>query len=252
MTNSGDICMKTFNDKKKGQLIQLINEALEKKIFNVAIEYMNELMEEQNDFLYMPSCLEDQIQLMTLRNQVYQHENIDSNPKFFKRELYELILKYKGGDEIWKANVCQSLFSLCFSLYDVRLAYDIFFILAPLYKNQNMRDQLKDAYEVLWKMMKSLELDLQNYASRIDQIELNKSNEAEAYARYQLRKNPLEQADLYKRFETTIDDTVKEEVGHSSGMGFCHVIWSHKKALLKNAYQIDWYSPADLNDALFD
>ncbi|MDY0277132.1 MAG: hypothetical protein RBQ97_03510, partial [Acholeplasma sp.] len=80
--------MKTFNDKKKGQLIQLINEALEKKNFNVAIEYMNELMEEQNDFLYMPSCLEDQIQLMTLRNQVYQHENIDSNSKFFKRELY--------------------------------------------------------------------------------------------------------------------------------------------------------------------
>ena len=34
---------------------------------------------------------------------------------------------------------------------------------------------------------------------------------------------------------------------HDVGMGYCHVFWRHKKRILKEQYDIEWQSPAELN-----
>lgn len=55
-----------------------------------------------------------------------------------------------------------------------------------------------------------------------------------------------------KKFKT-VDKIIAEELGGKRGMGTCHIIWARKKQLLKEMYNLDWKSPAELNPtARFD
>jgi hypothetical protein len=48
-------------------------------------------------------------------------------------------------------------------------------------------------------------------------------------------------------------DRATEEVGRPFVMGTCHRIWNRKKKILKEEFDIDWYSPAEMNPrARFD
>lgn len=52
---------------------------------------------------------------------------------------------------------------------------------------------------------------------------------------------------LEKEFEE-VEKILEEKFKDSpKGMGFCHVYWHAKKELLKDMYNIDWQSPAELN-----
>ena len=47
--------------------------------------------------------------------------------------------------------------------------------------------------------------------------------------------------------------TVKKEIGAGGYMGYCHKYWHYKKKYLKELFNIDWKSPAELNpDTKFD
>lgn len=43
------------------------------------------------------------------------------------------------------------------------------------------------------------------------------------------------------------EDRATEEVGPPFVMGTCHMIWNRKKKILKEEFDIDWYSPAEMN-----
>ena len=73
--------------------------------------------------------------------------------------------------------------------------------------------------------------------------------------------DPIENNPRYIEIADTVDEMAKEaaiedhkqhfpdvHVSPSNfGMGFCHVIWRHKKRILKEQYGIDWKSPAEMN-----
>ena len=67
------------------------------------------------------------------------------------------------------------------------------------------------------------------------------------------KEDPIEKNPDYVVILKTVDALVKEEIGPYRGMGFCHLYWSHKKKILKEYFDIDWKSPAELNpDIIFD
>lgn len=48
-------------------------------------------------------------------------------------------------------------------------------------------------------------------------------------------------------------DRASKEVGHPHVMGTCHLIWRRQKEILKEEFDIDWYSPAEMNPrVIFD
>ncbi|GEM_PF-783492 len=68
--------------------------------------------------------------------------------------------------------------------------------------------------------------------------------------------DPVEDDPRYADVFRQIDGEVKAALaGHprKGSMGFVHVIWETKKQILKNRYNIDWRTPAELNpQVLFD
>lgn len=55
-----------------------------------------------------------------------------------------------------------------------------------------------------------------------------------------------------KKFKI-VHELLDEEFKDKMGRGYCHEYWRRKKQLLKEMYNIDWSSPAELNPGvLFD
>ena len=48
----------------------------------------------------------------------------------------------------------------------------------------------------------------------------------------------------FKAVEKILEEEFKDT---PKVMGFCHIYWSRKKMLLKDIYNIDWKTPAELN-----
>ncbi|MBQ4558127.1 MAG: hypothetical protein IJA61_01975 [Clostridia bacterium] len=59
---------------------------------------------------------------------------------------------------------------------------------------------------------------------------------------------------LNRRKFKKVDKIIQEELKNSeTGLGSCHSIWDRRKQLLKDMYNIDWKTPAELNpDIIFD
>lgn len=52
----------------------------------------------------------------------------------------------------------------------------------------------------------------------------------------------------YKKEFKTVQEILDEEFKDRKYLfGICHAIWARKKQLLKEMYNIDWKSPAELN-----
>jgi hypothetical protein len=68
-----------------------------------------------------------------------------------------------------------------------------------------------------------------------------------------LRVDPVEKNPKYKDAFKTVEELVKKEIGAGGYMGYCHKYWHYKKKYLKELFNIDWKSPAELNpDTKFD
>jgi DNA repair exonuclease SbcCD ATPase subunit len=52
--------------------------------------------------------------------------------------------------------------------------------------------------------------------------------------------------EVNKEAEERASDWPKDSSGNYQ-MGHCHAVWGEKKRILKEKYNIDWYSPAELN-----
>ena len=85
----------------------------------------------------------------------------------------------------------------------------------------------------------------------------------------QVVKRELEEAKEYGSLENFLKSIVGEEnfkneeitkkklidyyMENIPYMGYCHKFWDVKKNLLKNKYQIDWYTPSEENpDIIYD
>jgi hypothetical protein len=239
-------------EKNKQALIQQVNQLLQQKDYEHAIVPIKELIDIQNEYLDHQECLEDQIELMILANNLYRYEHISQTPKFYKTALYQNLMMYSYDDFEWKMDKFQELLKISLFDRDFFIIYNVSFILMSYYRNSDNQEQLVSIYKDLFMSLKELEADLINYAKRVDDITLNVDKEMSESLFYRLNKNPIEQTSMYQAIKHLVDDEVSEIVGKSSGLGFCHVIWSKKKSVLKEKYGMEWHSPSDLNDAHFD
>jgi hypothetical protein len=58
---------------------------------------------------------------------------------------------------------------------------------------------------------------------------------------------------LKKIFEQAEAEANKNLANHPKGLGFCHTYWAEMKRILKEKYEIDWKSPAEMRpDICFD
>ena len=51
----------------------------------------------------------------------------------------------------------------------------------------------------------------------------------------------------YYSIEKELEELIEKEIGKGGYLGFCHLYWKTKKRILKEKYNIDWKSPAELN-----
>lgn len=59
-------------------------------------------------------------------------------------------------------------------------------------------------------------------------------------------------ADIFAQIDDEVADVLKSHPQRGT-IGFVHIVWSTKAAILREKYKIDWRSPAEMNpDALFD
>ena len=68
------------------------------------------------------------------------------------------------------------------------------------------------------------------------------------------RTDPIEQSPEYKMIEEELERLIDEELKDEPRlMGFCHTYWCVKRRILKERFNIDWKSPAELNPGvMFD
>ena len=63
----------------------------------------------------------------------------------------------------------------------------------------------------------------------------------------------VEKSPAYLEVVKQVDEEAKKIVDSSLGkgrhMGACHLFWSSKKKILKEKYNIDWHSPAEMNQS---
>ena len=57
----------------------------------------------------------------------------------------------------------------------------------------------------------------------------------------------------YLGIKEQLDIEIKKEIGDKLdyGLGYCHLYWETKKRILKEKYNIEWLSPAELNPMVF-
>ncbi len=238
--------------ENKQRLIQEMNQLLQQKDYEHAIVPIKELVDMQKECLDQRDCLEDQIELMILANKLYRFEHISQTPQFYRSELYQHLMSYHYDDLEWKMDKFQELLKIALFDRDFFIVYNVSFILISYFRNSDNQEQVTSLYQDLFMSIKELEADLINYAKRIDDTTLSVDKAMNDSLFYRLNQNPIEQTTLYQEIKHTVDEEVYRTVGKSFGLGFCHVIWSEKKSLLKKKYGIDWHSPSDLNDAHFD
>ncbi len=53
-----------------------------------------------------------------------------------------------------------------------------------------------------------------------------------------------------RKFKKVNEILDKEFANDKSKMGKCYIIWARKKQLLKEIYNIDWKTPAELNPGI--
>jgi hypothetical protein len=71
----------------------------------------------------------------------------------------------------------------------------------------------------------------------------------------EIEYDPIELTEQYLAIEDELNEKIKAEIierygwekWHNPYMGFCHTYWEMQKEILKQDYDIVWYSPADLN-----
>lgn len=244
--------MKKIDETYKVKLIDTFNMFLKEKDYVKAINSIAKLIMYQKDFLDDVTCLEDQISLMSLSNQLYRHEHIDESPIYYTHELFDLIIQYKDEDLQWKTEKLKELFDLAIKTRDYIFLYQVAFVLIPYFRSTSNEEELKYCYKELMISIHEIKEDVANYAKRIDHIELDINQEIKQRVYYQLRHNPVEKTNLYQSIQHNVQHEVTKKIGKNSGMGFCHVYWAEKRRILKEKYSIDWHSPSDLNDAHFD
>lgn len=66
--------------------------------------------------------------------------------------------------------------------------------------------------------------------------------------------DPVEQTIEYKQIENELEKLIDERLKNfPRSLGYCHMYWGVKKSILRDKYNIDWHSPAELNpNILFD
>lgn len=64
-----------------------------------------------------------------------------------------------------------------------------------------------------------------------------------------LRFSLVDKCKDYLDIKEQLDIEIKKEIGDKLdyGLGYCHLYWETKKRILKEKYNIEWLSPAELN-----
>ncbi len=71
---------------------------------------------------------------------------------------------------------------------------------------------------------------------------------------YKYKKNGLyhdkvEKTKEFKQCITEVEKLAEIEAGKTghTGKGYCQIVWGYKKQILKDKFNIDWRSPAEMN-----
>ena len=51
-------------------------------------------------------------------------------------------------------------------------------------------------------------------------------------------------ADVFAQVDREVDELLKDR---DHGLGFCHLVWRHRKKILKQKHGVKWFSPGDMN-----
>ena len=69
-----------------------------------------------------------------------------------------------------------------------------------------------------------------------------------------IHRDPIEDDPKYRTVFRNIDGEVKnilEDDPRQGDLGYCHHYWDTKKKLLKEKYDIEWKTPAEMNPHIF-
>lgn len=66
-----------------------------------------------------------------------------------------------------------------------------------------------------------------------------------------INEDPIEYTDEYLQIELELKRLIRSEIGEGGYRGFCHKYWLTKKNILKDRFNIEWKSPADLNPQIW-
>jgi hypothetical protein len=71
-----------------------------------------------------------------------------------------------------------------------------------------------------------------------------------------IMQDPLEKYPRYAPIIQAAEEQADQELRDHplrGGIGYCHIFWKRKKAILKETYRLDWKSPKELNPGtMFD
>ena len=69
-----------------------------------------------------------------------------------------------------------------------------------------------------------------------------------------MHRDPVEDTLEYQQIKAELEELINEKLKNCSrGLGYCHIYWRTKKRILKEKYNIEWRSPAELNPCvIFD
>jgi hypothetical protein len=82
---------------------------------------------------------------------------------------------------------------------------------------------------------------------RYERIELAKQQQGECDELH----DPIEDDPLIQPVLAEADALAETEVPHIDNEGWCHSFWAAKQRILRKQFDVEWFSPADMNPGTF-
>ena len=61
------------------------------------------------------------------------------------------------------------------------------------------------------------------------------------------KHDPIEDTPEFQAIREELEAKIIAKIGENCGLGYCHLYWATKKAILAKEYHIKWRSPAVMN-----
>ncbi len=243
--------MEEINVNFKQEKINELREAQIKQDYQKSFEIALDLVDFCEKNLVSTDDYADLVEAYSIANRQLKAYKPLTNSNRFCIKMLE-ILKSLDNDIEWQIRKYEEILLDLSIIGRLQDSYDVLLKLLSLYKKQNNRTSIEKTYARLLALFNNTLEDIVNYIEKAENFDVTQILKNQTNYKKHLRRDPIELSSKYNEVYPDIEKTIHKEIGEPGQMGYVYGFWSKLKEELNEKHNLDWVSPAILNNAKFD